>query len=85
MNPKNLRTLDKDTHPLYIRVNTVCPLILCKSNGDVLYGKNRGEKDDVLAQCNFDADLLIFPWVGEWSTDVFVLSKSDVDKHYDPR
>ena len=65
-----------------IRCDTRSPLILVTASGDIRTARTRGEKDALIAACSFESDTLLWPWVGQWSTDVFRLTQADIEKHY---
>lgn len=63
-----------------LRDSPKCPYILIKANGDVRYEKNRLAKDQLVAAFEEDkGDVLLVPWVGEWSTDVFSITKKQLE------
>lgn len=77
-----IKRIPDDVGPIGIRCNRASPLILLSGNGAICYAKGRIDKDTIVAQYNEEKDVLLFPWVGEWSTDVFYLLKEDLKKHY---
>jgi len=80
--PENFRTLvDGDAVPSKIRLMNKSPLMLIKTSGEAMYGRTRGEKDDLVARFASD-DLLLWAWSGQWGTDVFRLTKDDLEKYY---
>ena len=76
------RVLDDDVSHLCIRNNRLSPLILVKADGTMTWGKSRADKDAIVQAFDPAVDTLLWPWAGEYSTDVFKLSKADLDKHY---
>ncbi len=80
--PSNFKTLAGNPPPYKIREETNATLILVKATGEAMYGRTRGEKDHIVEQFNPETDLLLWPWVGQWHTDVFALGKEDLNKHY---
>jgi hypothetical protein len=55
--------------------------LLVKASGDAEYARTRSDKDAVVSR--FDAqDLLLWTWVGRHHTDVFMLTREDLDQHY---
>ena len=78
---KNLRKFDT-SFSVGIRSNKASPLILCNANGEISYASNRGDKDSLVASFNEDTDVLMYAWRGEYNTDVFKVSKADLEKHY---
>jgi hypothetical protein len=82
-NPKNFRRITSDNRPPFpIRANKNTTLILVKATGDAEYAKDENSKDRIVAQFDEAADLLLWAWAGAWSTDIFVLSKEDLDNYY---
>jgi hypothetical protein len=81
--PKNFRRITDDSKPSFkIRTADRTTLVLVKSSGEAEYGRTRGDKDQLVAQFDPDADLLLWAWVGEHHTDTFLLTQEDVDLHY---
>ena len=82
-NPKNFRRIDKDNEPpSSLRNHEGSTLILIKSTGDAMCGRTRADKDQIVADFDADADLLLWAWTGRYKTDIFVLTKQDVDRYY---
>lgn len=84
LDAKNFRSLDEQqfSYSLRIRANKLSPLLLIKSNGAVEYAVNLTDKDNLVANFDEKKDVLVWAWAGEWKTDMFKLSKQDLDKHY---
>ena len=80
--PQHFRTLDHVEHSLGIRNMKRSPLILIKEDGYIGYDNSATGKDELIEKFEEDKDVLLFPWSGQWSTDVFMLSKKDIAKHY---
>lgn len=84
-----LRSLGENSHPdCGIRALTTSPLILIKKvgrNTKITYAKNVTDKDRIVSEFDEKKDILLFPWAGQYSTDVFNVTKSDLDKYYRPR
>jgi hypothetical protein len=76
-------TLPTDISPLRIREMKLSPLILVKADGAARYASGRTDKDALIAAFADGEDLLLFPWVGKWTTDVFRLTREDLQRHYD--
>ena len=74
-NTINFRTLDPDKYPLDIEQMKQSPTILIKASGEIT--PNFPEGYDEAA-----GDILLFAWMGQWKTDVFVLTEADLQKHY---
>jgi hypothetical protein len=82
-NPKNFKRMpEKITLDTPIQRDRLSPLILIKSCGDAEYGRTQAEKDQVISRFDAQADLLLLPWKGQYSTDVFMLTQQDLDMHY---
>ena len=58
------------------------PLILVKATGEASFSNSRTGKDELVEQFK-PSDLLLFAWVGQWKTDVFIITEEDLKKHYD--
>ncbi len=81
--PKPCRELDANARPGPIRTNKLSPLILVNRFGEAEYASNQGDKDALVARYDPSAgDQLLWAWVGNYRTDVFVLRKADLDRHY---
>lgn len=78
--PKNFRKLT-DEPDFKIREMATSPLILVKANGECGFGANRTDKDAIISRYE-PGDLLLWAWVGQWRTDVFVLSLEDLERYY---
>lgn len=65
-----------------IRLMDGSPLILVKVTGEASFANSRTGKDQLVGQVE-PSDLLLFAWVGQWKTDVFVITQEDLEKHYD--
>ena len=50
-----------------------------------MYEHSRTGKDRIVEEFDEETDSLLFPWAGQWSTDVFTLGKEDLAKHYNPQ
>lgn len=82
LNPTGLRSVSDITYCLGIRCAAGSPLLLCKSTGEVKFASGRLDKDKVVAEFDEAKDLLIWSWHGNYGSDMFQLSKADIDKHY---
>lgn len=65
-----------------IRIMDGSPLILVKATGEASFSNSRTGKDELVSQVE-TLDLLLFAWVGQWKTDVFVITQEDLKKHYE--
>jgi hypothetical protein len=81
--PENLRKSDAET-PSWVKIRAMdkSPLILVKSTGEVAYANSPTGKDVLIERFDEQADLLLWSWAGEWRTDVFLLSRTDLRNHY---
>lgn len=80
---QDLRIMAELDYKLGIRNMARSPLILIKSTGEVSFANSPTEKDTIRESYNEkDGDMLVFPWAGEWKTDVFHLTHTDLVKHY---
>ena len=81
--PQNFRKLDGESKPQFkIRNADYTTLILVKGSGEAMYGRTRGEKDDLIEKFEEGSDLLLWAWTRQHHTDVFVLSSRDVQNYY---
>lgn len=81
--PQNFRRIGEGSKPHFkIRVADKTTLILVKSSGEAMYGRTRGDKDHLIAQFDGNTDLLLWAWVGERHTDIFLLRPEDVRDYY---
>lgn len=81
-----LRTLKEDHTPNFgLRDNRSATLIRIASTGEITFARTRQDKDSMLAAMNWEEDVLLWPWIGQWYTDIFRLSKKDTEKYYEDR
>jgi hypothetical protein len=81
--PRNFRRITDNSKPSFkIRTADFTTLILVKSSGEAEYGRTRGDKDQLVARFDPKADLLLWAWVGQHNTDIFMLTQEDLDLHY---
>jgi hypothetical protein len=81
--PQNFRRFSEDSKPHFkIRTADDMTLILIKSSGEAMYGRTRGDKDELITKFDDRNDLLLFVWVGQFHTDIFLLTKKDIAEHY---
>jgi hypothetical protein len=81
--PKNFRQIAADNPPGFkIRTADHTTLILIKSSGDGEYARTRMDKDQLIARFDAQADLLLWAWVGQYHTDIFMLTRQDLDLYY---
>ena len=81
LNPRNLRKLDGD-YPTQLRNDQGMTFILVKASGEVRYGHGRGDKDDLVAAYDEGADLLMLAWTGKYKTDLFELTRAELERRY---
>ena len=55
-------------------------LILISKNDISTFATSGGDKRRLMERCNFNTDILLMAWAGNWKTDIFILSESDVKK-----
>jgi hypothetical protein len=65
-----------------LRADQGITLILVKADGSARYGHGRVDKDAIVQSFNELEDMLLLAWTGQYKTDVFVLTRSDLDAHY---
>jgi len=82
--PENFRMFDAKTPSPSIEIRTTdgSPIILIKSTGEAAYARTRAEKDQLLTRFEDENDLLLWAWQGQYRTDVFRLSRADLDRCY---
>jgi hypothetical protein len=84
--PENFRTFDDKTpsSSIEIRRKGGSPLILIKSTGEVAHARTMEDKDALIGRFDDEHDLLLWVWRGQHPphTDVFMLSRADLDKFY---
>jgi hypothetical protein len=82
-NPKNFRRIEKDHEPQFdLRTHQGSTLILIKSSGDAMYGRTRADKDHIVAEFDGKTDLLLWAWTGTYKTDIFLLTREELDRYY---
>jgi hypothetical protein len=64
-----------------IRTADSMPLMLIKMTGEAWWAINRGDKDNLVSRFE-EGDLLLWAWVGQWSTTIFQLTIADLKQHY---
>ncbi|MCE5309697.1 MAG: hypothetical protein LLG20_18845 [Acidobacteriales bacterium] len=52
-----------------------------KTNGEAEYARTRGDKDRLIERLA-GGDLLLLAWTGNYYTDIFLLSRQDVEAYY---
>ncbi len=81
--PRNFRRITDDSRPPFkIRTAEHTTLILVKASGEAEYARTRSDKDQLIERFDPQADLLLCAWVGQHRTDIFLLTKGDLDLHY---
>jgi hypothetical protein len=79
-----LRKLEASDPVGSLRTDRGKTLILIKANGEKSFAKSAGEKDLLLQRYDSATDLLMLAWTGNYSTDIFLLTQQDLDRHYRP-
>jgi hypothetical protein len=79
-----LRILEASAPVGSLRTDRAKTLILVKANGQACFAKSAGEKDALMRSYEPGADLLMLAWTGNFSTDIFLLTQQDLDRHYRP-
>lgn len=80
--PQGFRVLNEDSRPrVPLRNDARLTLILVKTTGEASYARTRGDKDAMIARLK-DGDLLLMAWTGNHYSDVFLLSREDVERYY---
>lgn len=82
-NASKLRRLTRGA-PICIRRDACSPLILIKADGRITFATGRTDKDALVERFNEDEDVLLLAWAGEFRTDVFTVSRKDLNRFYDP-
>lgn len=77
-----LRTLDHLEYSLNIRASKHLALILIKDFEITFAGNMRTAKDALIQKYNEETDNLLLAWPGQYSQDIFVVTKKDLEKHY---
>jgi hypothetical protein len=81
-NPENLRKAPEGGFPFKIKTARWATLILVKRDGKVYFAVNGGDKN-FLKHSYEDGDLLALAWTGEYHTDIFHVTKDDLDRDYE--
>ena len=78
--PRHFRTLAAD-FPWKIRTSRRLTLISVKPSGEACYAIACSDKDAIVA-AHALGDLLLLAWMGQYTTDIFLLSAQDLEQHY---
>lgn len=70
----HFKKLPSDLDALDIGSRSISTLIVVKSSGEISRDAETYDEDS--------GDVAIFAWAGQWRTDVFILDKADLEKHY---
>jgi hypothetical protein len=73
----NLRKFSMTSPVSYCFESKVSPLIKISKKGEINYYKTKTEKRNALTE-RLKSDKFIISWSGQWSTDVFELTESDI-------
>jgi hypothetical protein len=79
--PANLRKLD-GALPAHLRNDQAMTFILVQSSGEVRYAHSRIDKDRLVAAYDEGADCLMLAWTGQYKTDVFELTRAELERRY---
>jgi hypothetical protein len=79
----NFRKIDHDQIP-GIRNDRSLTLILIPADdrNDSRFAADRGGKDEIVKAFKPDTDLLLLAWTGRYKTDIFEVTKADLDACY---
>ena len=78
MSQHSLRNFTEDSPIKYCFTATIAPLIKIDIDGNFTYYKTKAQKIAALKEAK-PTDKFIMAWGGQWSTDVFNVSQSDID------
>jgi hypothetical protein len=81
-NTEKLRSAPENGFPFKIKRDRGVTLILVKCDGNVSFAVNQREKDLLRAKYE-DGDLLMLAWVGEYRTDIFHVTRKDLERDYE--
>lgn len=76
------RRLTQDSFPPYSLRDGPATLILIPCDEPIMFANNRGNKDELIARWKPTSGTLLWPWVGQFRTDVFELTPEDIKKYY---
>jgi hypothetical protein len=83
--PENLRKMPADG-PTTLRADRGMTLILIKATGTVNFSHSCKGKDEIVRRFVDATDLLLLAWTGQWTgqwtTDIFRLTRTDLDLRY---
>lgn len=80
--PSGFRHYTPDQYEPKIRESTLKTLILVTAEGSATYAVDRSSKDAIIAQWKPDDDMLLMAWTGKWRTDIFLMTKAEIDTFY---
>ena len=82
--PENFYVFNEKTPSPSIEIRTTdgSPLILIKSTGEAVWAGTQVEKDQLISRFDNEHDLLLWAWHGRYRTDVFRLTRADLDRCY---
>lgn len=69
---------------LNMRADNTCPLIIIKATGECLYANQPADKDEIVKGFDGSKDILLYAWLGQKKSDVFQVTKENLDVHYYP-
>jgi hypothetical protein len=68
--------------PTTLRADRGMTLILIKATGTVNFSHSCKGKDEIVRRFVDETDLLLLAWTGQWTTDIFRLTRTDLDLRY---
>jgi predicted 3-demethylubiquinone-9 3-methyltransferase (glyoxalase superfamily) len=75
-----LRKFDKESNPITYCFNyATSPLIKVDSKRNITYYKSKSQKLNALREAK-RSDKFLISWSGQWSTDVFEVTKEDIEQ-----
>ena len=80
--PEGFRAIDPKSPPMGVRKQGIFSLILIKANGVACFENTATGKDNIRSKFDPETDLLLMTWTGQWRTDIFHLTKEDLDLVY---
>src|SRR5271166_800840 len=79
----SLKRLNKESHPKFnLRATQSATLILIRGDGRIEWARTVGDKDKMVSSVNWETDVLLWPWVGQYKTDLFLVDKQDLEDYY---
>jgi hypothetical protein len=79
--PLDFKSLPEDFR-FKIRNSNAMTLISVKPSGMARYSRTRSGKDAIVSE-HAEGDLLMLAWTGRHGTDIFLVTRADIDRHYE--